>query len=63
MIALEQFLLSIVVRLSEFKSGHDDWNAGSTAQLAYGVPRTPLTAIVHAAPAFIWGTADQSPPI
>jgi hypothetical protein len=33
----------------------DGWNAGSTAQPAYGFPGTPPSAIVHAVPEFIWG--------
>jgi hypothetical protein len=32
----------------------DGWNAGSTPQPAYGFPRTPPSAIVHAVPEFIW---------
>src|SRR5712692_6757658 len=37
----------------------DRWNAGSTAQPAYGFPGTPPSAIVHAVPEFIWGMSDR----
>ncbi len=37
----------------------DGWNAGSTAQPAYGFPRTPPSAIVHAVPEFIWGMSVE----
>jgi len=40
----------------------DRWNAGNTAQPAYGFPGTPPSAIVYTVPEFIWEMSDTINP-